>query len=156
MATRADVLARLAATRDEITSLVEGTPDAAWTRTTYDGWTCHDLLSHIASTSGPAGFILMIAKTGPPGGGGAAFDQDAFNKQQVAMRAERSAADILNEIRSSIQRDVRAVEAATDDLLAQNFTAPWGVSGTVAEVIIASHDGHLGMHIADLRAALPG
>jgi uncharacterized protein (TIGR03083 family) len=156
MATRADVLARLAATRDEITALVEGTPESAWSGTTYEGWTCHDLLAHIASTSGPAGFILMMAKAGPPGGGGTAFDQDAFNKQQVAMRAERSPVDILNEIRSNIQRDMQAVEGASDELLQRHFVAQWGTEGSVAEVIIASHSDHLGMHITDLRSALAG
>lgn len=155
MATREDVLARLTQTRDEITALVEGAPEAVWARATYEGWTCHDLLAHIASTSGPAGFILMMAKAGPPqGGGGPAFDQDAFNKQQVTMRAERSVADILNEIRSNIQRDIQAVEGASDELLAQYFVAQWGTEGSVAEVIIASHNFHLGMHIADLRKAL--
>ena len=157
MATRGDVLARLAQTRDELTVLVESAPEEAWQKATYEGWTCHDLLAHIASTSGPAGFILMMAKSGPPsGGGGPPFDQDAFNKQQVAMRAERSATDILNEIRSNIQRDIQAVEGASDELLQQHFRAQWGTEGTVAEVIIASHNFHLGMHIADLRAGLAG
>jgi uncharacterized protein (TIGR03083 family) len=154
MRTRAEVIARLTQTRDEVTALVEGAPEGAWAKATYEGWTCHDLLAHIASTSGPAGFILMMAKSGPPSGGGPAFDQDAFNKQQVSMRAERSVADILDEIRSNIQRDMQAVEGASEELLAQHFVAQWGTEGSVAEVIIASHNFHLGMHIADLRKGL--
>jgi hypothetical protein len=70
------------------------------------------------------------------------------------MRAERSVADILDEIRSNIQRDMQAVEGASEELLAQHFVAQWGTEGSVAEVIIASHNFHLGMHIADLRKGL--
>lgn len=154
MTTRGDVLAKLAQTRDEIAAAVEGAPEAAWGRTTYEGRTCHDLLAHIASTSGPAGFILMMARSGPPGGGTLDFDQDAFNKQQVALRAERTPGDLLDEIRSNLQRDIQAVEAAPDELLAQHFVAQWGTEGSVAEVIVSSLDFHLGTHLADLKAAL--
>lgn len=155
MPARQDVVQQLAETRDQVSALVESAPEGAWRNATYEGWTCRDLLSHIASTSGPASFVLTLARVGAPGGSGAGgFDQDEFNRQQVAMRAERSVADVLNEIRSNIQRDIQAVEAAPEELLEKQFTAPWGVEGTVAEVIIASLTGHLGMHIADLRKGL--
>jgi hypothetical protein len=51
---------------------------------------------------------------------------------------------------------MQAVQSAPDELLQQHFVAPWAVEGSVAEVILASLEGHLGTHVADLRAALAG
>jgi Mycothiol maleylpyruvate isomerase N-terminal domain. len=155
MATKADVLARLKATRNEIGTLVESTPAEAWAKSAYESWTCLTLLCHIASTSGVASFILTLSRLpARPTGGGAAFDQDAFNAQQAALRAGRSPAAVLDEIAANTQRDIQTVEAASDADLQKHFAAPWGSEGSVAEVIIASHDNHLGMHIGDLRRAL--
>ena len=50
-------------------------------------------------------------------------------------------------------RSWRATAVASDALLQQHFVAPWGAEGTVAEVIINSANGHVGGHVADLRAA---
>jgi hypothetical protein len=110
------------------------------------------VLSHIASTSAPAGFLLTMSKL--PSGGGSAFDNEAFNRDQVKLREDRSVAEVLDEIRANIQRDITTVEAASDEDLQRHWTAPWGTEGTVAEIIIASIEGHLGGHVADLRGAL--
>jgi hypothetical protein len=80
--------------------------------------------------------------------------QAAFNSQQVALRAGRSPAAVLDEIGANVQRDIQAVEAASEADLQKHFAAPWGSEGSVAEVIVASHDNHLGMHIGDLRRVL--
>jgi uncharacterized protein (TIGR03083 family) len=155
MTSREDVIACLTNFRDDVLALSEAASDSAWAAQTYeDGWTARDVLSHIASTGGAVNFILMMARAGPSGAGGAAFDNDAFNRQQVAMRAERSVAEVLDEVRSNIARDVQAVQSAPDDLLQQHFRALWDVEGTVAEVIVTSVNGHLGGHVADLRGAL--
>lgn len=155
MAARSDVLHKLVQVRDEITAVVESAPESHWSASVSENdWTAHDLLAHIASTSGVAGYVLMMATVGAQSGGGEAFDQDQFNGQQVELRAERSAEDLLNEARSNIQRDIQAIEAAPDDLLSKHFVAQWGAEGSVAEVIIASLEGHLGEHITDLRAGL--
>jgi hypothetical protein len=155
MASKSDVVGRLKATRNEIGALVKSTPVEAWAKTAYESWTCLTLLCHIASTSGVASFILTLSRlpVRPPGGG-AAFDQDAFNAEQVALRAGRSPPAVLDEIAANIQRDVQAVEAAPDADLQKHFAAPWGSEGSVADVIIASHENHLGMHIGDLRRTL--
>ncbi len=46
-----------------------------------------------------------------------------------------------------------AVRDAPDDLLTKHLRAPWGVEGEVGDVIVMSLEGHLGMHLADLRSA---
>jgi len=155
MASKSDVVRRLKATRDELTAVVQSAREDSWSRPAYEGWSCLHLLCHIASTSGVASFILTLSRlpAGPPAGG-PAFDQDAFNSQQVALRAGRSPAAVLDEIGANVQRDIQVVEAASEADLQKHFAAPWGSEGSVAEVIVASHDNHLGMHIGDLRRVL--
>jgi post-segregation antitoxin (ccd killing protein) len=155
MASKSDVVRRLKATRDEISALVESTPAEAWAKPAYESWTCLTLLCHIASTSGVASFVLTLSRLpARPPGGGPAFDQAAFNAQQIALRAGRSPAAVLDEIATNVQRDIQAVEAASEADLQKHFAAPWGSEGSVADVIVASHDNHLGMHIGDLRRVL--
>jgi hypothetical protein len=142
--------------RRDIETLVESAPQAAWTNAVHgDGWDARELLSHMASTSGVANFILMLAE-GPAGaaGGGGAYDIDQFNAQQVAMRAGRSVAELLDEVRANIARDIAAVENASDELLAKRFRAPWDVEGPVAEVIVESLRRHFRGHLEELAAVL--
>ncbi len=153
-----EVIASLKKIREEVVGLVEGAGPDDWSSPAYeDGWTAKDILAHIASTCGPASFLLAIAQVPGGGGtGGGSFDGEAFNRQQTQMRAAHSPQQILDEIRSTTQRDIQAVEAAPDELLQKHFVAPWGSEGSVAELIILAAEGHLGGHIADLRGSLRG
>jgi uncharacterized protein (TIGR03083 family) len=151
MTTRANVIAALQGMGDDIAATVESMPPSAWSANVYEsGWNARQLLYHMASTSGPAGFILQMSKL-PPRSEGPAFDNDAFNRQQVALREGRSPAEVLDEIRANVQRDIQAVETAAEEELQRKWTAPWGTEGTVAEIIVASLQGHLRMHLDDLR-----
>lgn len=155
-ASRQDVISELNLVRRDVEKLVESTPAAAWANAVYgNGWDARQLLSHMASTSGVANFILMMAQ-GPAGaaGGGGAYDIDQFNAQQVAMRAERTVAELLDEIRSNLSRDIGAVEKAPEGLLSKQFKVPWDVEGPVADVIVESLRRHFRGHLAELAAAL--
>lgn len=155
MVSRSEVVGRLKATRDELTTLVQSAREDSWSRPAYEGWSCLQLLCHIASTSGPGGFVLMMSRLpAQSSSAGSPFDQDAFNAQQVALRAGRSPEAVLDEIAANIQRDIQAIEAASDEDLQKHFVTAWGTEGSVAEVIVASHNFHLGMHINDLRRTL--
>jgi uncharacterized protein (TIGR03083 family) len=155
MATRDEIISRMRELREEIEQLAHSATAEAWAHGSYEGWTARDLLSHIASTSAPASFLLLMAQSGGTSGmGGGDFDQDAFNAQQVAMRAERSVEDVVDEIRANIQRDTQSVDRADQALLEKHYVAPWGTEGTLAEVILASLNEHLGMHVSDLTRAL--
>lgn len=157
MPDKAEVVATLRNIRDELESVVAGASEDDWENETYsdeDCWTCRQLLCHIASTSAPAGFVLMMSKLPGSGGGAAAFDGEAFNRDQVKLRAGRSVAEVMDEVRANLQRDLQAVESAPEEDLQRHWTAPWGSEGTVAQIIIDSVNGHLGGHIADLRGAL--
>jgi len=155
-ASRQDVIAELNSVRSDVDRLVAATPAGAWAKVVYGGgWDARQLLSHMASTSGVANFILMMAQ-GPAGaaGGGGGYDIDQFNAQQGAMRAERTVAELLDEIRSNLARDIAAVEKAPEELMSRAFKAPWDVEGPVADVIVASLRGHFRGHLAELATAL--
>jgi hypothetical protein len=158
MADRGDVIECLRNLRDEIVQLAEGAPEVAWSAATHEeGWNARQLLSHIASTSGVASFVLSLAQVaGSAAGRGGSFDIDAFNSQQVAMRENKTVSEVLDEVRSNLQRDIQAIEGAPEELLQKHFRAPWDVEGPVAQVISDSVNGHLGGHVADLRGALAG
>jgi hypothetical protein len=148
---------------DELLQGIEATasslPESAWSTVIYEnGWTARELLAHMASTSGTAGFLLAMAGApsgeGAPGAGlGANFDVDGFNAQQVTLRKDKSTAEILAEIRSTFDREKGVIGAAAEDLLGKQYTAPWGIQGALSDVIMESLDGHLGMHLVDLRSA---
>jgi hypothetical protein len=85
---------------------------------------------------------------------GAGYDENTFNAQQVASRESKSIADIVGEIKANFQRGIEAVRDAPDDLLAKHWRAPWDIEGEVGDVIVMSLEGHLGMHLGDLRSAV--
>lgn len=133
-------------------------PDAKWETGVYEnGWNARQLLAHIASTAGIAGFVLTLARAPVAAGSmgdGEGFDNDAFNAQQVQARQNKPLSALFNEIRETMDRDRRVVSAAPDQLLASMYRAPWGTEGTVAGIIADSIEEHLGEHVRDLRAAL--
>ena len=157
-ASRQDVINELTSVRSDVEKLVGLTPETAWANAVHDnGWNARQLLSHITSTSGVANYLLMMAQ-GPAGaeGGGGGYDIDQFNAQQVAMRAERTVPELLDEVRSNLACDIAAVEKASDELLAKNFKAPWDVEGSVADVIVESLRRHFRGHLAELAATVLG
>jgi hypothetical protein len=157
VATNDEIASDIEAVLSDIERLVSSAPADRWNERAYEnGWNARELLSHIASTSRPASFILSLAQApaSAPVPAMAAFDQDAFNAQQVALRSSRSVAEVLAEISANLQQDIAQVRAADDALLEKQFTAPWGIEGTVGDVIVASLKGHLRMHLGDLEAAL--
>ena len=138
----------------KIEETVASMPEEDWSKGVYEnGWNARQLLSHIASTSGTAGFILGMARASSAPTLGGSYDEDAFNAEQVSARAGKSVADILAEMKGNFERGVAAVRDAPDELITKQFRAPWEVEGEVGDVIVMSLEGHLGIHLADLRSA---
>lgn len=155
--TKEDVLAAMDSFKAEVESLVASIPENKWETGVYEnGWNAKQLICHIASTAGVAGFVLTLARAPVPAGmgGGEGFDNDAFNAQQVQARQGKPLESLLNEIGDALDRDRLVVSAAPDQLLGSLFRAPWGIEGTVAGVIADSFKEHLGVHLADLKAAV--
>ena len=152
-ATRDDVIGAIRSAQDEVEGLVSSAPESAWSKHVYEqGWNARDLLCHIASTSGIAGFLIGMAKGS--GGMGTDFDIDAWNAQAVAERRGKPVSEVVGEVRDNCGRDIESVQSAPDDLLAQDFRAPWGVEGSLADVIVGSINGHFMTHVRDLEKAV--
>jgi hypothetical protein len=152
---KTDIIEVIRNTQDEVEKLVSSAAESAWSKPAYDqGWNAWQLLCHIASTSGVAGFLIMMAKSPGSGGMSADFDVDAWNVQAVAARQDKPIAEVLEEVRGNCQRDIESVQNAPDGLLAQHFRAPWGVEGPLADVIVGSIEEHLMMHVRDLAKAV--
>jgi hypothetical protein len=150
-AEKTDVIEIIRNAQREVERLASSAPASAWSKPAYEqSWNAKQLLCHIASTSGVAGFLIMMAKSPGSGGMGADFDVDAWNTQAVAARQDKPIAEILDEVRGNCQRDIESVESTSDDLLAQHFKPPWGNEGPLADVIIGSIEEHLMMHVSDL------
>lgn len=150
-----DVIAAIRGAQNEVERLVSSAPQSAWSKQVYEqGWNAKQTLCHLASTSGVAGFLIGMAKAPGSRGTGGDFDIDAFNAQAVAALQDKSVTAVLEEMCGNCQRDIESVENAPDDLLAQHFRAPWGVEGSLADVIIGSIEGHSMMHVRDLAKAV--
>ena len=154
----ADKDAVIGAIRDAqqaLEALVSSAPESAWSARGYrDGWNAKQLLCHIASTSGVAGYLIAMANAPRPGGFAGDFDIDAFNAQQVAARQDKPVAELLEEVRDHCRQSVETVENTPDELLAQHFRAPWETEGPLADVIVSSIEEHLMMHTRDLVKAV--
>jgi uncharacterized damage-inducible protein DinB len=154
-AEKRDVIDAIRSAQQEVERLVSSTPESAWSKQAYEqGWNAKQLLSHIASTSRIAGFLISMAKAPGSGGMGADFDIDAFNAQQVAARQEKPVMEVLEEVRGNCQRDIESVQDAPDDLLAQHFRAPWDMEGSLGDVIVGSIEGHFMVHVRELAKAV--
>jgi hypothetical protein len=154
MPTKDKIIDRMQELQGQIEQAVSSMPEEAWTKGVYEGgWNAREILAHMAATSGTAGFLLGMARMSSAPTLGGTYDENTFNAQQVASRVNKSTSDLLDEIRRNIQLGVGSVQGAPDDLISKHFRAPWGVEGEVGDVIIESLEGHLGMHLADLRSA---
>lgn len=150
-----DVIGAVRNAQDEVERLVSSAPESAWSKDAYErGWDARQLLCHVASTSGIAGFLMSMAKAPGSGGMGANFDVDAWNAQAVAERQEKPVADVLGEVRDNCQKDIESIRSAPDDLVAQHFRAPWGVEGSLGDVIVDSINEHFMLHVRDLAKAV--
>ena len=63
MASKDQIIAKMQDLQGQIERVVADMPDDAWSKGVYEGgWDAQQILAHIASVSGPAGFILNLAK----------------------------------------------------------------------------------------------
>jgi hypothetical protein len=155
MAGKEDIIRVMEQFQSDVEQTVAAMPEAAWSGGIYeDGWNARQILCHIASTSGVAGFLMNLAQA-PSGQSMPAgfFDVDDFNKAQVEMRAGKSPSEVLSEIRATLQRDAATVQAADDALLNRQFKTPWELEGPLGDLIVNSFRDHLGIHLTDLRSA---
>lgn len=159
MTTRDDFIAavhnvdeRLAALRDDILAnpdkpLLEGT------------WRVRDALSHLAARANGVPRVLarVEAVDNPPPSGASAAPRniDEINAGQVEERGDRSAEELLEEIRAGHAAALEAAAAIDDATLERSI--PLGFrpgDATVGELLVMGGPGHDGNHLAQVEAAL--
>ena len=115
----------------------------------YDGWSCHDLLAHLASTEASLARIAT-SSTEPPRPGAEPFDADRWNSSQVRKRKEASEMDLLNEFDLGT---TRLVEALSGMDLKKGVTIGPYVGMPLGDAMAEMLD-HQRRHLDDLRTAL--
>lgn len=131
--------------------------EADWEKTTYEqGWSVKQVFCHLASAGGAVPFLLNLATSPQPSGGGSGggFDIDSWNAQQVAARQGKTVAELLAEIRSGHESSIQALQGASEELLAKEVRVPWGPSGPLAELIRQMMALHEGAHLDDVAGAV--
>lgn len=155
-ASKNDIAKSMRDQQQEIEQVARSLPEAAWSKGVYEaGWNAKQLLCHLAESPGVAGFLVGLAKAPPSETTSASvgMDIDAWNAQRVAALEGKSLSELLDQLRVNSERNVAAVEAAPEELLAQPIKTPWGAEGAVADIILGSIREHGGTHLADLRSA---
>ena len=88
-----------------------------------------------------------------PGGGGGNIDD--FNESQVAMRMEKSVAEIVKELNTTYEQAVNVVQATPDELLAKQIRTPWQTEGELGALILDEDiRAHVMVHLADISGAI--
>ena len=132
--------------------IVAGKSEEDLKKVVYQDWSAKQIVCHLASTSGSAGFFIMMAQSGQ--GMGAGFDIDRWNAEQVAARQDRPLEEIMAEFRAGHESSMKAVESAADDLMAKQVPDFSGGMLALADLIKGAATDHETGHLDDLEKAL--
>ena len=127
-----------------------------------NGWSVKQVFAHLASMGASPSFFIGMAQRaasgeGGGGGGGGGFDIDAFNKQQVELRKDRTLQELVSEFRKGHEAGIALVNSTADDLLNKQMPDPFrGGMSTPLEMIQNSCAGHEGDHLDEVESALRG
>jgi hypothetical protein len=155
--TKRELLAALAASRDEVVALVRSIPPARLEEGRYEnGWNGRQILAHIASIEWSYPRLIDIART-PPAPVEAApptrtmkGGNDAYNDRQVAKREGMTVTELLAEFEANRAATIRAVEAADEELFTRRIRSAGGVVGPLATVFHQIAVAHVLGHANDI------
>jgi len=164
---RRELLDALRSSRDEVLAIVRALPPAALERGGYEnGWNGRQILAHLASIEWTYPRLIDIAReagagpaatvSGEPPTRAMRGGNDAYNERQVARRADRSVAELLDEFATNRAATIRAVEAADEALFARVIRSAGGVTGPLAAVFHAVAVRHVLGHLRDIGGPRPG
>jgi hypothetical protein len=151
------LLAALAASRDEVLALVRAMAPARLEEGRYEnGWNGRQILAHIASIEWTYPRLIDLART-PPAPAEAApptrtmtGGNDAYNERQVAKREHMTVGELLAEFEKNRAATIQAVEAADEELLARRIRSAGGVVGPLAVVFHQIAVAHVLGHARDI------
>ena len=153
MRTKAELLAALEASRDEVVGGLNGLNLSAGV---YEGgWNGRQLLAHIASMEWTYPRILELR---------AATDEEAaqprdtsvtvddYNRRQVERRDDMPVGDLIDEFVRNRARTIAAVAAHPEEEFERRVRSAGGTVGSLADVLWFVAVEHVRGHLADLRA----
>jgi uncharacterized protein (TIGR03083 family) len=117
----------------------------------YEGWTCRDLLAHLASSAASLPDVVTSA-TEPSDPNAPTFDSTRWNASQVRRRADKNPEELVDEYDTGTTRLVMVLGDA--DLDKPVTIGPY--TGTPLGETMAKMLEHQRHHIADLEKALDG
>ena len=155
MRTKAELLAALEASRDEVLAGLDGLDLSAGV---YEGgWNGRQLLAHIASIEWTYPRILELP---------AATDEEAarprdtsvtvddYNRRQVEHRDDLPIDDLIDEFVNNRARTIAAVTAHPEEEFARRVRTAGGTVGPLADVLWFVAVEHVRGHLADLRGTV--
>jgi len=162
---KAELLAALRSSRDEVIALVRSLPAARLEEGRYEnGWNGRQILAHVASIEWSYPRLIDVARGAgvagaDPTAAPAAADpptrtmrggNDAYNDRQVAKRAHLSVAELLEEFERNRAATIAAVEAVEEELLARQIRSAGGITGPLATVFHQVAVAHVLGHARDI------
>ncbi|MGD0115366.1 MAG: maleylpyruvate isomerase N-terminal domain-containing protein [Dehalococcoidia bacterium] len=164
MATKEDVSEALMLSVQRAEKIAANLSEADLAKPVYSAegpeWTVKDVFAHLASMGmSPVFFIGMAqrAASGSGGGGGmgADFDVNAFNKQQVEARKDKTVFELVAELRQGHEKGVELIGATPDEVLQKEMPDPFqGGMSTALEMIQGSVGDHEAQHLMDVARVL--
>ena len=130
---------------DGLSDAIVANPEAALPE---GEWRVRDALSHLAASSNPVPRVVERARGGEAGA-------MPGNDEQVAARADASAADLIAEVKAGHAASIAALADVDDALLATEIPLgfrPGDIAvGDLLGMLVTSHESG---HIDDIEAAL--
>jgi uncharacterized protein (TIGR03083 family) len=162
--TKAELLAALRASRDEVLALVRALSPERLEEGRYEnGWNGRQILAHLASIEWTYPRLIDIAREASAPGSGSAGPaggapptrsmrggNEAYNERQVTKRAHLPPADLLAEFEKNRAATIAAVEATEDGLFARPIRSAGGVAGPLAAVFNQVAVLHVLAHARDI------
>ena len=153
---RAEVIAALETDAASVAEAVSALPADRWNAGVYEnGWTARQILAHVAAIEWTYPRLIERARDSAASGAGESssggFDMDAYNRRQVAKRADTSVADLLEEFTRNREATIAALRDADDELLARPTRSAGGVEGNLLQVFASVAVDHVRQHLADLQ-----
>lgn len=117
------------------------------------GWRVKELLGHVAAWEREILAALQAFHEGETYSLGDDYFLEAYNQQHAEQRRSYDPAQIRMDW-AMVRRDLQfAVQEIAPERMAHRLRFPWGVEGTVSELIEQALE-HEADHLADIRAAL--
>ena len=155
MATREAIIEAVRAADARCEALRERIVAAPDTPLAEGSWRVRDALSHLAARANPLPLVEAVRAMSEMEGDAPPFDVDAQNAAQIAERADRSAAEILDEMRAAHAAAIKSVGALDDETLALPVKLPMMPNEiAMSDLMHMSMGMHVDAHFGEIEAAL--